>query len=363
MFAHTSKFPQDSKSNQASPRFDAPLLTLARHLRERYEQLDAVNREESLRLITLLWPLCSEPARAKTLAVFRGWIEMPASLTSLVMSLAPVPPFDPVPVYSAPIVSQRDEASLLTIARNGTLEELRHLAARPALPVDVMNVILLRSDQQAFLILAMNGAIHLNRAACRVLATLANKDEGIRRALVTRQDLCNAMVEELWPWLDTRGRAALLAAGQIWSLQETRDALKTLLSSEKGVSLFDRSLLSCDSASLVRRAARFLMEGQAAEAAFLMGRACGIEEGLALNLVLGRFDRGAMLLARLSDFKSDTLLALLARRLPKEAERLPYATSLRLYNELSLDESLPLIEALGDLWQKRHVAAPALKAA
>jgi hypothetical protein len=205
--------------------------------------------------------------------------------------------------------------------------------------------------------LAANSSLTLTRSACRILASLSDHDPVMRKSLMARRDLTNGVAELFWPSLTRDRQAQLLASGWRISPSEVIEIQREMAFGEAfytSIGLDGRSPY-CDCPTLLRRASRALMEAKMAEAAVLMGRCAGIDTGLALNLAMGRLDRGAVLLARLAGLKEDSLLALLARRLPMDAERLPYAASLRIFETLDLKEACRLAESLENMWQDQSL--------
>lgn len=91
------------------------------------------------------------------------------------------------------------EAILVDVARHGSQDHLRVIAARAEVPPPVTEVVVKRGDQSVMRILAGNSGARFSDAGMRRLIAKAKHDLDLQALLVDRHDLSLAAVERLLP--------------------------------------------------------------------------------------------------------------------------------------------------------------------
>ena len=235
----------------------------------------------------LIWTMTRMASGGGRRQAARRLATLDSAPSELLLALArePIEVAEPVLRYARNL---RGDHLLQVISEEG-LGHLRALATRPELSEATTTLMLLRGDREALLACLGNRRARIARSTFAALGSSAVADPAVRGALAGRGDLPDTVVDMLWPHLDADLKSRLLAAGFVYddaALGEFRaetahrpalppgDATAAILGLDEPPSLID--------------------------AAWTLGAAAGIEEGLAFNLLRGFYERGVVLLARLA---------------------------------------------------------------
>jgi uncharacterized protein (DUF2336 family) len=321
----------------------------------RGEGMSAATLDSCLDLLFVASSWATAPARTKALARL---VHLPATPSSRLLAWAagPIETAEPVLRHARHLTS----ADLLRVLVEASPAHLRAAASRSELPESVTDLILLRGDREAILLLALNRSARLSRSSFNALAAMAQSNTAMRDALIRRSDLPGRVVEKLWPSLDGDLRARLIASGWRYSMAEIEEIGREAsagLPQEVGAGPLPRSLdayrtlVETEAVPLSDALAELIKAGRLVEAGQLIARVRGMPEGVALNLLCGAYERGAAVLARHLALKDEAvlLLACARSRLPRVAST-EIRHALALTDEISKSEAEALIAAMEKLW-------------
>lgn len=299
--------------------------------------------------------LASAPARAAAAARLAP---LPGTPPGLLMALArePVEVAGPVLRDGANLSS----ADLMRLVAEVSPAHLRAVARRDGLAETVTDLIVLRGDREAVVLALLNRRARLSPASLMALAERAQTDAPLRTALIQRSDLPDILVDRIWPGLDREHRARLLAAGWRYSMSEVdevgRETGAALVAAVRdgtlpqGVDTY-RTLVAEGLVTISEAAGEILQSGRLVEAAQLVARLNGLNEGVALNLLYGVYDRGVALLARRAGLDEEVLTSLACAR-----SRLPFVggsdvrRTLRAFQDCDEAEAAEILDLLDALW-------------
>lgn len=321
----------------------------------RAERMRPASRDACLELLLLTMRRASSEGRG---AAACRLAQLPSAPPAVLMALAR----EAIDVAGPVLQHGRNlsGANLVRLVSEASPEHLRAVARRDGLSEAVTNLILLRGDREAVILSLLNRQARLSRASLVSLADKARSDTPLRSALTQRSDLPEPVVDRLWPLLDAGGKARLVAAGWRYSRQEidevareTAGALVATLRRGAMVRSVDtyRALVEDGAATLSEALTELLEAGRWVEAAQFVARRIGLEEGVALNLLSGVYDRGFAVLARGAglDEASATRFAYARLRLPstRAADIRP---ALRAFAEVGEAEARDILDILEALW-------------
>jgi Uncharacterised protein conserved in bacteria (DUF2336) len=239
--------------------------------------------------------------------------EEPASL-AVEAGMQPEPDHSPVMLSSA-----CPEALAATCAP----ERLQALAQRPHPSERLCSLIVSRGHADALVAILRNPHARFAKSSLTTMVELAASDMSLREAMCARPDLTDMILDRLWPYLSQTSRAAVLAAGCASNHAEALVICADAASEEASEISDDetlRSVAEWSSAVRVRdeslsHAMRTLdQEGRIVDVAAMLAEFAGIETAMALSLMIGSYDRGAVALARLAGCDDDSMMSLIHLR-------------------------------------------------
>ncbi len=194
------------------------------------------------------------------------------------------------------------------------------LARSPDPSAQLCNLIVARGNPEALAVMAANPAAHFAKSSLTTMVELAASDLSIREALCTRADLGDMILDRLWPYLSPAAKSRVIGAGCRQSHEEARilceaadDEMEALADAYGDARSVDDWTAGIDAREeTLCQAMRTLDgEGRIVDVAIMLAQRAGLEPQLALALLLGRYDRGAVALARLAACDDDSLATLI----------------------------------------------------
>jgi hypothetical protein len=182
------------------------------------------------------------------------------------------------------------------------------------------NLIVARGNPEALAVMAANPAARFAKSSLTTMVELAASDLAIREALCSRADLGDMILDRLWPYLSPAAKSRVIGAGCRQSHEEARilceaadDEMEALAGAYGDARSVDDWMASIDARDeTLSQAMRTLDgEGRIVDVAVMLAQRAGLEPQLALALLLGRYDRGAVALARLAACDDDSLATLI----------------------------------------------------
>lgn len=189
---------------------------------------------------------------------------------------------------------------LLALIATGSLEHAELLAARPNLPADVVEALLLRLPPPSLPKLLANHTVRLPPESITRLAELGLSHPEISRALARRhQDVDDAELIDLFLDLDGKGRRRVIHALEILALREfaaRRPAPRIPVPPQEVVEALGRAALSRDTEGMATRLAglldvgeplaRRILADEGGEALAIALKAAGLPSPMAMRLIL-----------------------------------------------------------------------------
>jgi uncharacterized protein (DUF2336 family) len=181
------------------------------------------------------------------------------------------------------------------------------LAQLPDVPEALSNRIVARGHAEALVAVLANPSARFAKSSLTTIVELAASDFSLRQALCGRGDLPDAILDRLWPFLSQASRIQVLAAG---CRTDTRALTALLAEADQDLIMAVRdgelplSIDTCltriaDGEWTLARAIKALgQEGRIADVATLLARKACILPVTALDLLMGAYDRGLVVLAR-----------------------------------------------------------------
>jgi hypothetical protein len=216
-----------------------------------------------------------------------------------------------------PAVDPDDEAATCAPARLVALARRANPSAR------LCGMIVARGHAEALAEILRNPEARFARSSLTTIVELAASDMSLREAMCRRADLSDMILDRLWPYLSPSSKSAVLAAGCAQSHAEARVICEGAGAEEAEEVAEDGSLRSvADWARAVRdreeslsHAMRQLdQEGRIVDVAGLLSGFAGVSPEMALALMIGAYDRGAIALARLAGCDDDSMMSLIHLR-------------------------------------------------
>jgi hypothetical protein len=223
----------------------------------------------------------------------------------------------PEPQQTVAAADPDDEAATCPPAR------LVALARRPNPSERLCGMIVARGHAEALAAILRNPGARFARSSLTTIVELAASDMSLREAMCRRADLSDMILDRLWPYLSPASKSAVLAAGCAQSHAEARVICEGAGAEEADEVCEDGSLRTvADWARAVRdreeslsHAMRQLdQEGRIVDVAGLLAGFAGISPEMALALMIGAYDRGAIALARLAGCDDDSMMSLIHLR-------------------------------------------------
>jgi uncharacterized protein (DUF2336 family) len=320
------------------------------------ESMGEAARDACLELADRLIPRAGPEPRAQAL---RRLAASPAVTADRLGAWArgPIETAAPVLEHGAKLAS----SEILEILRRSGPEHVRAAARRPSLSEDLADAIVARGDRQALAFLVANRSARLSPKSFGAVADLAWRDAGLRDAFVQRSDLPGEVVDKLWPSLHVGFKARLVASGFRYSMSEVaevgRETSAALIDAVRSgalpqsidtyAALVRDGLVGIDEALV-----EIMQTGRLVEAAQLIARRHGLDEGIALNLLYGVYDHGPAVLARHAGLGEDVCLRIAEARarlswVPSPDLRRMLATA----KGITAEEAAEILGALQGLWQ------------
>jgi hypothetical protein len=222
-----------------------------------------------------------------------------------------------LPETVAIAVDPDDEAATCAPAR------LVALASRPNPSERLCGMIVARGHAEALAAILKNPEARFARSSLTTIVELAASDMSLREAMCRRADLSDMILDRLWPYLSLGSKSAVLAAGCAQSHDEALVICEGASAEEAEEVAADGGLRSvADWSRAVRdreesfsHAMRQLdQEGRIVDVARLLAGFAGIASEMALALMIGAYDRGAIALARLAGCDDDSMMSLIHLR-------------------------------------------------
>jgi hypothetical protein len=222
-----------------------------------------------------------------------------------------------VPEADSIALDPDDEAATCPPAR------LVALARRPNPSERLCGMIVARGHAEALAEILRNPEARFAKSSLTTIVELAASDMSLREAMCRRADLSDMILDRLWPYLSLGSKSAVIAAGCARSHAEARVICEGASAEEAEEVAGDGALRSvADWARAVRdrdeslsHAMRQLdQEGRIVDVAGLLAGFAGIAQELALALMIGAYDRGAIALARLAGCDDDSMMSLIHLR-------------------------------------------------
>lgn len=219
-------------------------------------------------------------------------------------------------------------AQVLRIVSEESVAHVRAVAAARPLSEAVTTLMLLRGDRTALIACLANPQARLSRAALAHLSDAAPSDPEMRRALISRADLPDSIIDRLWGLLDAGDKASLLIAGFALGAADLAEiSREALFASPRRDPGLDRAGV--------------------AELARLLGRAAEVDEALALSLLHGAYERGVVVLARAAGLDEPTVLQVVCARTRLSPYRaINVQTALRAFAQTEPAEARDVLDAL-----------------
>lgn len=339
----------------AEPSNDAVLDLVVDLLAARGDRMRSSTRDACADLLLIIMRRASSEARGAAALRLAG---LPTASPRLLVALAR----EAIDV-AAPILQHGQNlvgSDLVRLVSEASPAHLRAVARRDGLSEAVTDLIVLRGDREAIVLSLLNRRARLSRSSLGALADKARSDPSLRGALIQRSDLPDVIIERLWPLLDIGDKARLVGAGWRFNRSEigevAREASATLGATVRQGAL-PRSVdtygafVQAGQVTMGDALAELVEAGRLAEAAQLIARAIRVEEGVALNLLYGIYDRGLAILARGAglDEGAVTRLACARARLPS----IPIGDvrrTLRTFAEVTESEARDILETLEAFW-------------
>lgn len=194
------------------------------------------------------------------------------------------------------------------------------LAATEAPSARLCNLIVARGHPEALAAIARNPAARFARSSLTTMVELAASDLSLRLALCSRADLTDMILDRLWPYLSQAAKASVIAVGCRESHGEAALLCADALRAEANGGQDAEETMSVDawSAAIHAREATLCQamrtldnEGRIVDVAMILAARGGLPPEIALTLLLGSYDRGAVALARLAGCDDDSLGSLI----------------------------------------------------
>jgi Uncharacterised protein conserved in bacteria (DUF2336) len=236
------------------------------------------------------------------------------------------------------------------------------------------NLIVARGNPEALAAIARNPEARFAKSSLTTMVELAASDLSIRMALCSRADLTDMILDRLWPYLSRPAKAAVIASGCRESHAEAvllcrevlqaadkteEDASGMTSAAEWNASIEARQVTLCNAMRTLDA------EGRIAEVAMILAIRSRLSPEMALTLLLGRYDRGAVALARMAGCDDDSLSTLVHVRGRAGARGTADSRGpLHAFAKLSEDEARGMIESLAPLLEREtanDAASEALK--
>jgi hypothetical protein len=197
------------------------------------------------------------------------------------------------------------------------------LARRPNPSGRLCGMIVARGHAEALAAILRNPDARFARSSLTTIVELAASDMSLREAMCRRADLSDAILERLWPYLSMASKSAVLAAGCANSHAEARVICASAVSEEADEVAEDGGLRCvAEWTSAVRNREESLshamrkldQEGRIVDVAAMLAEFAGLTSEMALTLMIGAYDRGAVALARLAGCDDDSMMSLIHLR-------------------------------------------------
>ncbi len=224
---------------------------------------------------------------------------------------------------AAPRLPEEDAENPITLARRASPSELLQIAALPNLPENITNVLISRGDREALQRALQNPTASFSKSSLTTLAELAPSDRMLKDALLARENLPEAIVERLLPFLALDTKARALMTGVPFGRDEARAALSL---AENDLASSDRNgqdvisveaCLSClDEGSMTASEVITVLarDIRVAELADFAARRLGIAHICAFNILSGRLDHAVAVLVRALDGDSSVMEGVMTMR-------------------------------------------------
>lgn len=334
---------------------DAVLDLVVDLLLARLGTMRRTSREACSELLLVIMRRASFEARA---AAATRLAEAPATPSPLLLALAR----EAVDVAAPVLQNARGllASDLLLLLSEASPAHLRLIARRDGLSEAMTDLIALRGDREAILLVLLNRRARLSRPTLIGLADKARGDLALRGALIQRSDLSESVIERLWPLLDAGDRARLLGAGWRYNRAEVdevrREAAAALMATIREGAIPQSidsyaTLITAGQLSRCDAVSELVETGRLVEATQLIARTAGLNEGVVLNLVYGVYDRGLAILARGAALDEGTVTRLVCAR-----ARLPaipigdIRRTLKVFGEATQAEAAEILETLAAFW-------------
>lgn len=321
----------------------------------RGHEMSGAKLDACLDLLCVVSTLASPQARSDALARLARLPTTPASRL-VAWAAGPIETAEPVLRHAKHLAS----ADLVRVLLEASPAHLRAAATRENLSESVTDLMLLRGDREAVLLMVLNRSARLSRSSFNTLVAMAGSNAALRDALIQRSDLPGHVVEKFWPSLDADRKARLIVAGFRYSVSEveeaSREASAELVREVRAGALPQsvdgyRALVESERMTLSEALSDILKAARLTEAAQLIARVRGLSEGVALNLLYGSYDRGVAVLARDLGLKDEVILLLACTR-----SRLPWIRwteirhALAFAEDIAKSEAEALIAGVESLW-------------
>ncbi|MGL4634730.1 MAG: DUF2336 domain-containing protein [Beijerinckiaceae bacterium] len=260
-----------------------------------------------------------------------------------------------------------DATNPITMARRASSVELAQIASLSHLPETITNVIVMRGERQAIVKALQNKSAKFSRSSLTTLAELAPSDFMIKQALVYRNDLPELIIERMLPFLNIEAKARLLISGALFGEIEARAALEQangdLVNAYRGGQMLvgiDTCIASVNdgSMSVGDAVCAFAGELRVAELAMFAARILGLNLSTALNMLAGRMDKTAGILASAlqCDRKAMTAMMDMRRRCGAMSDA---RGAIETHMRTGTDEALALVRQIDQLSSELEIATPA----
>lgn len=229
-------------------------------------------------------------------------------------------------------VSPREMAAMPVMLPNVKPEEMAatcppellvKLAARPNPSERLCSLIVSRGHAEALAAILRNPGARFARSSLTTMVELAASDMALREAMCARADLTDMILDRLWPYLSPALKAGVLAAGCARSHAEALLICANAAEEEACEISEDGTLRSVAEwsqavrnreASLSHAMRTLDREGRIVDVATMLAEFAGIEPAMALALMIGTYDRGAVAPARLAGCDDDSMMSLIHLR-------------------------------------------------
>ncbi len=318
------------------------LQELIQHEPIQHELLhEAKNPEKSSALQTALDEKGPQPATAEYVQQVDRAIQTPPGS----------PPYPPAERRAEPRDPVLDANNPVTLARRASPGELMQIASVAHLPETLTSVIVMRGDRQAIVRALQNPTARFARSSLTMLAELAPSDLMIKQGLIQRDDLPEVIIERMLPYLNTEAKARVLLSGALFNDRNAQTALEQANADLVNAYRQGQILTGVDGYLTAVEEARMstgdvvvslAADLRVAELALFASRRLGFGFTAAMNLLAGRLDKGAAVLAAALQCERQATTAIMDMR--RRCGVMPDARgAIEVYLRIATDEALMLV--------------------